>query len=159
MVALAVKTLHVMMAAYFLGGGTLIAWFKVRADRSGDPRIVAWTLREVVLADWVFTLPCALLLLASGLTMAIAFEFPIMETEWILAGIFDYTMAGILWVPAVRLQLRMRDLAVEAAEAGAVELPAEYHSATRKWLMLGAPAFLFSLHAFWAMCAKRVFPW
>ena len=158
MVALAVKTLHVVMAAYFLGGGTLIAWFKLRADRSGDPRLVAWALGEVVLADWVFTLPCGLTLLASGLFMAIGHEFPILETEWLVAGLVDYTVAGLLWVPAVRLQLEMRDLAVAAAEA-AEPLPARYHQATRTWVMLGAPAFLVSMHAVWAMCAKRAFPW
>lgn len=158
MALLSVKALHVLMVAYFLGGGTLIAWFKLRADRSGDPKIVAWALREVVLADWVFTLPCSLMLLVSGLTFALVTGFPLLETPWIVAGLVDYTIAGILWVPAVRLQLRMRDLAVAAAEAGE-PLPAEYHAATRTWMMLGAPAFVVSLHAVWAMCAKRAFPW
>lgn len=158
MATLGLKALHVSMAAVFLGGGSLIAWWKLRADRSGDPRIVAWALSEVVLADWVFTLPGALLLLASGLTLAAVSEFPILETEWLVAGLVDYMLAGMLWLPAVRLQLRMRDLARAAAQAG-TSLPEEYHQATRRWVALGLPAFLVSVHAVWVMCAKRVWPW
>lgn len=158
MVALGLKTLHVLMAAVFLGGGGLIAWTKLRADRSGDPKLVAWAMGEVVLADTVFTLPCSLLLLATGLTMAVAHEFPILETEWLVAGLVDYAIAGGLWIPAVFLQLRMRTLARQAVADG-TPLPEEYRRLTRYWLALGFPALLVSLHAFWAMCAKRAWPW
>lgn len=157
--ALALKAFHVLMACVFLGGGSLIAWFKIRAERSGDPRIVAWGLAEVVRADWVFTLPGALLLLGSGLGLAHAHGRPIVGTSWILAALVDYTVAGLLWIPAVHLQLRMRDLATRAADRGDPDLPPEYHRASRIWLALGVPAFLVSLHAVYAMTAKRVVPW
>jgi uncharacterized membrane protein len=158
MAALGLKTLHVLMATIFLGGGMLIAWFKVRGERSREPRLVAFTLSEVVLADWVFTLPGALLLLASGLAMAVAQGFPILETEWLVAGLADFMIAGMCWLPAVRLQLRMRDLARQAAATGS-PLPDEYWRASRQWTLLGVPAFLAALHAVWAMCAKRAWPW
>ena len=85
-------------------------------------------------------------------------EFPILETEWLVAGLVDYMLAGMLWLPAVRLQIRMRDLARRAVET-ATPLPEEYHRASRRWMALGFPAFLVSLHAVWAMCAKRAWPW
>jgi uncharacterized membrane protein len=49
---LVVKLLHVLSATFFFGGGMLIAWHKLRADRTGDPKIVAWAQREIVRPTW-----------------------------------------------------------------------------------------------------------
>lgn len=42
---------HVLGALFFLGGGTLIAYFKFRADHSEDLVVLAWYHRELVRAD------------------------------------------------------------------------------------------------------------
>jgi hypothetical protein len=62
-------------------------------------------------------------------------------------------LVGCCWVPVVWLQMRMRDLAMEAAAKGSA-LPAEYRRYYRWWLGLGWPAFVGVLVIFYLMVAK-----
>ena len=52
-----------------------------------------------------------------------------------------YVFVGLCWLPVVWIQLRMRDLAAEAARKGTA-LPARYHSYFKVWFWLGWPAFI-----------------
>ena len=60
---------------------------------------------------------------------------------WIRATLVLYVFIGLCWLPVVWIQLRMRDLAAEAARKGTA-LPARYHSYFKAWFWLGWPAFL-----------------
>jgi uncharacterized membrane protein len=51
------------------------------------------------------------------------------------------------------MQMRMRDLAVAAAQTG-TSLPREYHRLFRWWFAFGFPAFGAVLAIFWLMMAK-----
>ncbi len=64
-----------------------------------------------------------------------------------------YAVAFACWVPVVRLQIRARDLAREAALAGK-ELGEAYYRTMRAWFILGWPAFLGLTAVFWLMAAK-----
>ena len=149
---LALKTVHIGAALLFLGAGLMTAWYKLRADRSGDLRVVVWAQREIVRADWVFTTPSAILLPTTGVWMALRTSQPLFS-GWVGVGVVGFIVTGLLWLPAVRLQIRMRRLA-EAALAADTELPAEFHRLNRIWLALGVPAFLLALAIVWVMVAK-----
>lgn len=155
--ALSLKAFHVLCAVMFLGAGCQSAYMKLRADRSGDPRVIAWYHRELVRSDWIFTLPASLGLLASGLAMAYVHGFPL-DTGWIAVGLGAYLVAGLCWIPAVLIQLRLRDLAARALAEDA-PLPAEFARLTRIWTLLGIPAFAAAAWAVFAMAAKRAAPW
>lgn len=62
-------------------------------------------------------------------------------------------LAGACWLPVVWMQIRMRNLAVEADEKGA-ELPALYERYLRLWVALGVVAFLALVVVFFLMVAK-----
>ena len=148
----ALKTLHVLGAVLFLGAGMMTAYYKFRADRSGDLRVIAWTQREIVKADWRFTVPSAVTLPVTGVWLAHLLNYPL--TSGIpLWGILGFTTAGALWLPAVWLQIRMRNLADEALERGE-ELPPAFHRANAIWLALGVPAFLVAMFTVWIMTSK-----
>ncbi len=49
------KTLHIVGAVLFLGNIVVTGWWKVMADRTRDPRVIAFAQRQVTLTDWVFT--------------------------------------------------------------------------------------------------------
>jgi uncharacterized membrane protein len=83
--------------------------------------------------------------------------FPL-DTEWIAVGLFAYAVAGVCWIPAVVLQIRMRDLLARAVAAGE-PIPAEFDRLSRIWFWLGVPAFAASAWAVFAMAAKRAWPW
>jgi uncharacterized membrane protein len=51
-----------------------------------------------------------------------------------------YVAVGLCWLPVVWIQLRLRDLAADAARAGA-GLPETYRALYRIWFWLGWPAF------------------
>lgn len=153
MLYLIVKTAHILSALLFLGAGLMTAWYKVRADRAQDPKVIAWYAREIVLADWIFTLPSGITLPATGVWLATLLGQPL-SRGWVALGIACYALAGALWVPAAWLQLRMRRLAEAAAREG-TPLPEQFRRDQRAWLALGVPAFAVSIFAVWLMVAKH----
>ncbi len=149
---LLLKTLHILGALLFFGVGLGSAWYKFKADRSGDLRVIAWCQNQIVTADWVFTLTSAFLLPITGLEMVRRLNIP-WTTPWVVVGIAGYVLAGLLWLPAVWLQIRMRDLAREALQRN-TPLPHEFHRANRIWFYLGVPAFAITVGVIWVMVAK-----
>jgi uncharacterized membrane protein len=73
--------------------------------------------------------------------------------SWIAASIGLYFITGAFWLPVVRMQMRMRDLAQQVAASGAA-LPEEYHRLFWLWFAFGFPAFGAVLAIFWLMMAK-----
>ena len=140
---------------FFLAGGCIIAYFKLRADKSKDLEIIVWYHRELVLADWLFTLPSSLLLLFSGLGLVHLYGLPL-TTSWLLIGLAGYAIAGCCWIPAVYFQFKMRNLAIESLANGANTPSAAYYQAKKWWLVLGVPAFVSAGVALWAMIFKSL---
>jgi uncharacterized membrane protein len=150
------KSLHVLGAVLFLGTGLGSAWYMLRADLTGDLRRMAWVHKEIVLADWVFTVPSGVLLPATGLWMALAYNVPL-TTPWIAWGIGLYAVAGLCWVPAAVLQIRMARMIEAGLKDGlttAAELDPAFERARLWWLGLGFPAFLAAAATVWVMVSK-----
>jgi len=152
MLYLVLKTLHVLGALLFLGVGLGSAWYKLRASHSGDPKVVAWASREIVLADWLFTAPSALIMPITGLWLAHLMGMP-WTRGFVAVGVIGFAVAGCLWLPAVWIQLRMKRLATEAEARD--ELPGpEFRRLERVWIALGVPAFVVAVGLIWVMVAK-----
>ena len=149
------KFVHVIGAAVLLGTGAGIAFFMLLAHREGKPAIVAGVARIVVIADFLFTATAVVAQPVTGVWLALHAGYPLTE-GWILLSILLYLLTGAFWLPVVGMQLRMRDLATDAAARG-VELPAEYHSLFRLWFAFGFPAFGAVLAIFWLMIARPSF--
>ncbi|MDP2374688.1 DUF2269 domain-containing protein, partial [Reyranella sp.] len=76
-----------------------------------------------------------------------------LSASWLVATYVLYALAFVCWAPVVALQIRARNLAVQAADANR-PLPAEYYRAMRLWFALGWPAFFALLVVFLLMIAK-----
>lgn len=139
MTYLTLKTLHLLSMVLLFGTGLGSAFYKWMADRSGDVAHIAVTNRHVVLADWIFTTPTVIFQPVSGLWMVYLLDLPL-TTPWIAASLILFVLAGICWLPVVWLQIRMRDIAADAA-AQRKSLPAIYWRMARWWFWLGVPAF------------------
>jgi uncharacterized membrane protein len=133
------KTLHILSMVLLFGTGLGSAFYKWMADRSGHVKHIAVTNRHVVLADWLFTTPTVIFQPISGLWMVTLLELPL-ATPWIALSIGLYILAGVCWLPVVWLQIRMRNLAADAA-ARQQPLPRVYWRLARWWFWLGVPAF------------------
>ena len=146
------KWIHILSSVLMVGTGLGSAFYMFFTHRSGNVQAQAVVTRLVVRADWWFTTPTVFIQPATGLAMASLAGLPL-STPWIAVSLALYALAGACWLPVVWLQLRMRDMAAEAARTGQ-PLPAAYARSARWWEALGYPAFAAMLAVFYLMVNK-----
>lgn len=149
------KYLHVIGACVLLGTGAGIAFFMVLGHLTGNAATIAAIARIVVIADFLFTASAVVVQPVTGYLLARELGFSLAE-GWIALSILLYLVTGAFWLPVVWMQMRLRDLAAEAA-ARATPLPAAYHRLFWWWFAFGFPAFAAVLAIFWLMIAKPSF--
>lgn len=149
--------LHVIGATVLLGTGAGIAFFMVISNQSKDPALVAHVASIVVLADTVFTATAALVQPITGYLLARTVGWSLLE-GWVALSLGLYVFVGMFWLPVVWMQIRMRDLAREAHEAGKA-LPGVYHRLYWWWFAFGFPAFAAILAIIWLMLTKPNIAW
>lgn len=151
---LVLKWLHIVSATILFGTGIGIAFFQWMAWRSGDVAVIARVARLVVTADFVFTTPAVIVQLLSGIALVHTLSLP-WSSDWIVAALALYALAGACWLPVVAIQIRLARLAA-TAQARREALPPAYARAMRSWFLLGWPAFLAVLAILWLMVRKAV---
>jgi uncharacterized membrane protein len=146
------KWLHVLSSTVLFGTGIGTAFQMWVAHRRGDVRAIAVVSANVVLADWLFTLPSGIVQPATGLALVLASGLDV-DASWLVATYLLYVLAFACWVPVVVLQIRVRDMAVKAVADG-TPLPVAYHRAMAWWFALGFPAFISLAIVFLLMIVK-----
>lgn len=146
------KWAHVLSSTVLFGTGIGTAFQMWRAHRTRDARVIAAVAANVVLADWLFTLPSGLIQPLTGWSLVVIAGYDPTE-PWLLWTYALYVLALACWLPVVALQIRARDLAHIAAET-ATALPPAYFRAMRAWFILGWPAFLSLVATFALMVTK-----
>jgi uncharacterized membrane protein len=146
------RLLHVIGATILFGTGAGIAFFMVMARRTGDPALVAHVAQTVVIADTVFTASAVIVQPVTGVLLAHEVGWPLTE-GWILLSLALYVLTGIFWLPVVRIQIRLRDIARRSAESNE-PLPPEWQRLYRIWFACGFPAFFAVVAIIWLMLAK-----
>jgi uncharacterized membrane protein len=149
---LVVKWLHILSSTLLFGTGLGSAFYMFFTSRTRDARVIATVVKYVVLADWVFTTPAIILQPLTGFYLAHLAGIPL-GSGWIMWSVVLYLVAGAAWLPVVWMQMRMRDLAATAADAGAA-LPPIYWRFLRWWVALGVVAFCSLVLVFYLMVAK-----
>jgi uncharacterized membrane protein len=134
------KLIHVLGASVLFGTGVGIAFFMLMAHRTGHAGVIAVTARFVVIADLIFTATAVVVQPVSGFALAWAIGLSPLREPWIVVSILIYILVGLCWLPVVFIQMRMRDLANDAAINGK-PLPDRYRRLFRIWFALGWPAF------------------
>jgi len=146
--------LHLIGATVLLGTGAGIAFFMVISNRTQDPALIANVAGIVVLADTLFTATAAVLQPITGYFLARSAGWPLLE-GWVALSLGLYGVVGAFWLPVVWIQIRLRDLARAARDAGD-PLPARYRRLYRIWFACGFPAFAAVLAIVWLMLTKPV---
>jgi uncharacterized membrane protein len=146
------KWLHILSSTVLFGTGIGSAFHMLLASLSRNPQACAVVVRQVVLADWLFTTTTIVFQPLSGLYLAHVAGYPL-TTPWILWSFVLYLVAGACWLPVVWIQIRMRTLAQAAADGG-TPLPPGYFRMLRWWTALGVPAFAALTVVFYLMVAK-----
>ncbi|MBV9395295.1 MAG: DUF2269 domain-containing protein [Methylobacteriaceae bacterium] len=150
------RWLHVVGATVLLGAGVGIAFFMLMAHRTGNPLLIAHVASTVVIADFVFTATAVIAQPITGYFLA-RMEGWSLNDGWLLLSISLYVLTGLFWLPVVFLQIRMRDLAREAARTDTT-LATKYFELFWLWFLCGIPAFSAVMVIVWLMLAKPAIP-
>ena len=151
------KWLHILSSTVLFGTGIGSAYYMLRAcltarQEGGQAAAVAMVVGHVVQADWLFTTTTIVFQPLSGWYLARKVGYPL-TAPWLLWTYVLYMLAGACWLPVVWIQMRMRDMAREAARAG-TPLPSHFWRLFTIWFALGIPAFLALVVVFWLMVAR-----
>ena len=146
------KWLHILSSTLLFGTGLGSAFYKWCADRSGNLQAISHTNRIVVIADWIFTTPTVIIQPVTGLLLVNTMGISLTES-WLLVTYVLYLIAGGCWLPVVWLQIRMRDLSLQAIQHN-IHLDDTYHHQARLWFWLGMPAFAAMVIIYFLMVFK-----
>src|SRR5215471_21398342 len=94
----AFKVVHLFGVVLFLGNIIVTGAWKVMADRTGDPRIIAYAQRLVTLTDWIFTAGGVALLLVGAYGMAAVAGLDLRGTTWLVWGQALLIASGVIWI-------------------------------------------------------------
>jgi len=135
------KLLHVIAVVLFVGNITTAVFWKLHADRSGDPRVIAHAVDGLIRGDRLFTGPGAALLFLTGFGAAGIGGFSILGTGWILWSLVLFGISGAAYGMRVApIQRRMRSVA--RGEGGAGFDRDRYRALSRQWAVWGTIALL-----------------
>lgn len=135
-----VKLIHLLSMLLLLGIGSGSAFYKYITDKRGSLEAIVHINKQVVLADWLFTTPSAIIQPLSGVALAHIIGYPL-TTPWIFYSIILFIFSGVLWLVALYLQIRMRDISIACLKHNK-ELPPLYYRMAKIWFLLGIPSFL-----------------
>lgn len=152
---LLLKTLHITGVILFLGNIVITGWWKVMADRTRSPAIVAFAQRQVTLTDFVFTAGGAALMAIGGIGNAQLHGLDYLHINWMAKGFWLFTVSGVLWVAVlIPVQIKQARMAREFAVSGVI--PEQYWALGRIWGVVGALATIAPLAALYWMVFKPV---
>ena len=134
------KFVHVLAAAAMFGTWLALVLFMQLAHRSGNPSVIALTARFVVHTETMVMIAAVALQPLSGFALAWAIGLAPLDEFWIVLSLILYVVVGLCWLPVVFIQIRMRNLAQDAA-VNTKPLPDAYRRLFRIWFVLGWPAF------------------
>jgi len=151
---LLLKSLHILGVVLFVGNIIVTGWWKVMADRTRIPAVVAFAQRQVTATDWVFTFGGSMLVGAAGLLNALLHDMPL-STPWIAWGAGLFACSAIVWGAfLIPLQIRLGAMARDFAEG--LSIPESYWPLQRRWLFWGTVATLLPLAVIPLMVFKEI---
>jgi len=150
---LVMKTIHVLAVVLFLGNIIIGIFWKLYADRSGDPRIIAHTMAGINRADRWFTMPGAILLVVFGFAAAGIGRISL-GSPWIVWSIVLIVISALAFMIKLGpLQRRMLAIARAATEGHEFDRAA-YSRLSSSWALWGSVATIAPLIALALMVFK-----
>jgi len=151
---LSLKWLHIISSVLLVGTGFGSAFYLFFMHRTKDQQAITQVIKLVVRADNWFTFPAIIIQPITGFAMIHLAQYPIKQT-WIISALALYFFAGLCWIPVYFLQLRMREIAMQASATN-TPLPNIYWRYAKYWERLGYPAFVAMLLIFELMVFKPI---
>jgi uncharacterized membrane protein len=147
------KLVHLLGVILLVGNVTVTSIWKLYADRTRDPRIIAFAQRLVTITDWFFTFWGIVLLVVGGFGAAWDAGMDPLRDDWLVWSEIQFVLAGAIWlVVLVPIQIRQARLVRGFAAGGSI--PEEYWTLGRRWITWGLVATIPLVGALWTMVAK-----
>ena len=145
--------LHVLGVVLFLGNIVVTAVWKVLADRTKSPPVVAYAQRLVTRTDIAFTATGVVLILVSGHVLAEGLGGVFGGPTWLTIGWSLFVASGVIWVAAlIPIQVAQARLARRFATEAAI--PERYWRLSTLWSVFGAVATILPLANLYFMVVK-----
>ena len=145
----AFKIVHLFGVILFLGNIVVTGVWKVLADRTGEPRVIAYAQRLVTLTDWIFTAGGVALILG----MAAVGHLDLRGPTWLVWGQAMFVASGVIWIIIlIPTQIPQARQARAFARGGAI--PESYWQHGRRWLIWGTIATVIPLANIYFMVFK-----
>jgi uncharacterized membrane protein len=149
----AFKVVHLFGVVIFLGNIIVTALWKVMADRTGEPAIIAYAQRLVTLTDWVFTAGGVLFILVGAYGMAGLAGLDLRGTPWLIWGQTLFVISGLIWV-FILIPTQIAQARQARAFADGTAIPESYWRHGRRWLIWGIIATLVPMANLYLMVFK-----
>lgn len=147
------KFLHVLGVIILVGNVTITAFWKVFADMSRVPSVIAHAQDGVIFADWIFTLTGIVLILVGGFGAAYVAGMPMFGLSWLVVGEILFAVSGLIWI-GILIPLQIRQARAARAFRDGGQIPDGYWRDARAWLVWGVIATVPLVAAIYVMIVK-----
>ncbi len=137
-------SLHVLGVILFLGNIIVTAVWKVLADRTKSPPVVAYAQRLVTVTDIAFTATGAVLIFVSGQVLADDFGGVFSGPRWLTIGWSLFVASGIIWA-AILIPIQVLQARLARGFRAASAIPDRYWRLSKLWMVFGAIATVLPL--------------
>jgi len=151
---LALKSLHILGVVLFVGNIIVTGWWKVQADRTRNPAVIAFAQRQVTLTDWIFTFGGSTLVVVGAYANVYLHDLPL-DATWLVWGQALFFLSGLLWV-AILIPAQIKQARLARGFAGGGPIPDEYWRLNRIWLWIGILATVLPAANLYFMVFKPV---
>ena len=146
------KALHFFGISIFLGNIIVTALWKMMADRTKSPSIVAYAQGLVTITDFAFTTSGVLLILITGEMMASSYG-EISNFLWLSWGFGLFIASGLIWVLIlIPVQIKQAKLAKHFSTKDVI--PEKYWTLSKYWAVFGVIATILPLANLYVMVFK-----
>jgi len=145
--------IHVLGAVMFLGNVMTAAFWKIKAELAGDIAHLHKVTKNVMLADYIFTLPGIVLIVITGVIMTLQLGYSLAELNWLTAAIALFAVTGLIWV-SILIPCQLRMIRESHLSMRDNTLTPEYRKASRRWDVFGVIATLLPIATLFFMMAK-----
>lgn len=147
---------HLFGVIMLIGNALTAAFWKIRADREEDIGLSLKVARNIMVADYVFTIPSIALILITGHAMAAERGYSVFEWSWLGLSYGLFALSGLIWAAVLLpVQTAMIREAKRSLEQGR-RTPA-YRQASMRWNLYGTAASLAPAAAMLLMVLKPAF--
>lgn len=148
------KIIHLLAVVAFLGNITIGLFWMKWAYKAKNAGYLQHTVKGIIAADKIFTLPGVLVIVAGGIAAAIKGGYPMLSTGWIFWSIVLFTLSGIIFMTKVGpLQTKMKNYLEQSTINNNYEEP-KFVEYMKAWELWGTLSLVTPLLAFLLMILK-----